>query len=107
MNLYERNQPNQIMGESNTLSSYSLLLPPPPPPPHPPPAPPPLQHPLDLTRLFGIAGSQQMSASVVELVAEREPILFDQSLNPLNRAIIRIQHDLRQGARLGRPIPTV
>ena len=59
------------------------------------------------SNLFCVARAQKMAAAVVEFMAKWQPIFLNQCLDALNCAIIRIQHHLRQGARLSSPIPSI
>ena len=46
-------------------------------------------------------------ASFREHMAKRDPILFDEHLESLKSAVIRINHQLRQRTKLGRAIPAI
>ena len=48
-----------------------------------------------------------VSAPVVELVPERQPVLLDERLEAVDGAVVAVQHQAGQGARLRGPVPTV
>ena len=55
-----------------------------------------------------IRGSGSMTtAAIRKLVAELEPFFFDESLESSDRAIIRVEKQLRQSRDLGRSVPSV
>lgn len=50
---------------------------------------------------------REMPASIEELVTKREPVLFDEDLEPLERPVERVEADLRDSSELSSSIPTV
>ena len=48
-----------------------------------------------------------MPKAPLEHVTEAEPVLGDESSEAFERAIVRIEHQLRQGAQLTGPVPPI
>jgi hypothetical protein len=59
------------------------------------------------TALIVVVVLDVVARSMAELVAEREPLFFDEHLKSVHSAIVRIKQEARQRARLRRSIPSV
>ena len=49
----------------------------------------------------------EVAGPKLELMAERDPVLFHEHLKPLQAAEVRVAHQLHQSAQLARPVPPV
>jgi hypothetical protein len=59
------------------------------------------------TSIITVPSNLREPEAVRELVTEREPLLLNQRHEPAQRAVVRVQHELRQRAELRRAIPAV